>query len=97
MSKYVRKKVKRQHGIIKGILPLLERISKIEGVKKVVPAAIFPAASSTGKPRITLQRETVSGFKLLAHSSGAVQEIFLVVTKEKRLDVKQALENYIIN
>ena len=44
------------------------------------------------RPPLKLTRETKAGFKLLAHSEGSVQEIFLVVDKERREKVMDSLK-----
>lgn len=38
--KYVKHGVKVQHSIIEGVLPILEEIAAVDGVKKVIPAII---------------------------------------------------------
>jgi len=38
--KYIKRGVKRQHEIVQDILPLLEKIASIDGIRKVVPAKI---------------------------------------------------------
>lgn len=97
-GKHTKHGVKVQHSIIEGVLPLLEEIAAIDGVKKVIPAVISVInynPKEIKKPIIKLQRETISGFKLLAHSRGNVQEIFIVVKKENRSDVKKKIESMI--
>ena len=91
--KYIKRCVKRQHEIIKDILPILEGIAKFEGVVKVVPARIsYSSKRGIAQPEIKFQRETLSGFKLMAHGKGAIQEIFVVVDCSKRKEVKRQLE-----
>ncbi len=90
--KYVRHGIKREHRIIEGILPLLERISDMDGVAKVIPALISHSpVRGTGQPELRFQRETPSGFKLLAHSKRSIQEIFVVVEPSKKEEVKDKL------
>lgn len=85
--KYIKRSVKRQHEIIEGILEMLEEMAKIDGVKKVIPAKIsYSSSRGISQPKIKFQRETVSGFKLIAHSKGAVQEIFVVVDGTKKIE-----------
>lgn len=87
-SKYVKRGVKRKHNIIQDILPLLEQIVKIEGIKKVIPAKIsYSPTRGISQPIIRFQRETIPGFKLIAHSRGAIQEIFVVVDGSKKNDI----------
>lgn|SRR3990167_5108793 len=95
-SKYVKRRVKRKHNIIQDILPLLEQIAKIEGIKKVIPAKIsYSSTRGISQPTIKFQRETVSGFKLMAHGRGAVQEIFVAVDGSKKNDVGYKLREMI--
>lgn len=95
-SKYIKRGVKRQHQIIEGILPLLEKISKIEGVKKVTPSVIsYSPKRCIQQPILKFQRETMSGFKLLAHSKGCIQDIFIVVEGPKRIEVWNELKEQI--
>lgn len=87
-SKYVKRGVKRKHNIIQDILPLLEQIAKIEGIKKVIPAKIsYSPTRGISQSIIRFQRETIPGFKLIAHSRGAIQEIFVVVDGSKKNDI----------
>ena len=80
MAKYIKRGVKRKHCVIQDILPLLESIAKIEGIKKVVPAKIsYSPNRGIAQPTIKFQRDTISGFKLIAHGRGAIQEIFVAV------------------
>ena len=75
-----------------GILPLLEQISDMDGVAKVIPAMISHSqVRGTRPPELRFQRETPSGFKLLAHSKRSIQEIFVVVEQSKKEDVKDKL------
>lgn len=93
MAKYIKHGVKRQHQIIDGILPILEDIAKIEGVKKVVPAVIsYSPKRSINEPGIRFQRETISGFKLSAHGKGAIQDIYVVIDGEKKVEIENKLK-----
>jgi hypothetical protein len=94
--RYVKRGVKREHGIIDGVLPLLERISELDGVEKVIPALIsHSSVKRARKPELKLQRKTPSGFKLLARSRRSIQEIFVVVENTKRVEVEDELEEFI--
>lgn len=96
--KYIKRGIKRKHNIIEDILPVLERIAQIEGVKKVTPAKIsYSPARNIGRsgPHVRFQRETVSGFKLLAHGRGSIQEIFVVVDGSKKKEIENKLKEVI--
>lgn len=95
MGKYIKRGVKRQHDIIDGILPILEKIAKIDGVKKVIPAKIFYSPNRSIRQTLKIQREIVSGFKLMAHSKGAIQEIFIAIDKTKKDKIENELKEYV--
>lgn len=78
--RYRQNKVKREHSIIEGLLPTLERIASLPGVHGVTPGRIRPR-SRPGPPGIRLQYLTETGFKLLARSNTAVQEVFVVANE----------------
>ncbi len=91
-TKYYKHKVKRQHQIIEGILPILEEIGRIEGVKKVTPAGIsYTPKRSVCMPELKIQRETISGLKLMARSKGKLQEVFITIEQRKKQEVIAAL------
>lgn len=82
--KYLKRGVKRKHRVIEGLLPILEEIASIDGVSKVIPAEIsYSPLRKARSPSIKITRETKSGFKLLAHSKGSIQEVFVVVEGKK--------------
>lgn len=86
MSKRL-KTIKKDHRIIDGVLPLLEEIKQLPGVKRIIPGRISRSGKiNTKQPTayIKVQRPTSSGLKLLAHTHEAIQEIFLVVPMEKK-------------
>ena len=83
-------KIKIEHHLLKGILPALEEIAGIEEVRKVIPGRIY--ASDSRGFEIKVVRETLTGLKLLAKSDGSVQEIFLVVDKADREQVRREIE-----
>lgn len=92
--KYIKRGVKRKHNMIANILPICEQIAKIEGIKKVIPAKISYSPTRNidmNGPNIRFQRDTVSGFKLLAHGKGSVQEIFVVINESDREIVRHRL------
>lgn len=56
-----------------------------------MPASIsYSPKRHIDQPEIKFQRETVPGFKLLAHGKGAIQEIYITVdgTKKKEIEIK---------
>ena len=93
MFKYVKRGVKRKHQIIEGILPMLEMIARIKGVKKVIPGEIsYSPRRRIRGPSLKLTRPTPTGFKLLAQSGGSIQEVFIVVSGSKE-EVRRSLRS----
>lgn len=89
------KKIKRDHRILKGVNVLLENIAEIPEIKRVIPGIISRGGRlTTMQPTayLKIQRKTPSGLKLLAHTDEAIQEIFLVVAKDKRDNVRKKIE-----
>ena len=93
MPKHFKRGVKREHHLLKGIEKVLEEISALKGVKKVIPGRIY--SSDSRGFEIKVVRETLTGLKLLAKSDGSVQEIFLVVDKADRERIRK--EMHMIN
>lgn len=97
-GKHIKHGVKRQHSIIEGALFHLEQIAKIDGVKKVIPAVIsYRRSRKIDKLRIKIQRELPnnSGFKLLIHNKGAIQEVFVVINGSEKNQINDKLKKYI--
>ena len=89
MPRHFKKGVKREHHFLKGLEKPLEEIAAIPGVKKVIPGRIYASDSRGFEIKVT--RETKTGLKLVAKSNGSVQEVFLVVNREDREAVKDAI------
>ena len=90
MPRHFRKGVKREHHFLKGLEKPLEQIAAIPGVKKVIPGRIYASDSRGFEIKVT--RETQTGLKLVAKSDGSVQEVFLVVDKADRIEVRERIE-----
>lgn len=75
--RYRQRKIKREHTIIEGLLPLLEKIAEIDAVQSITPGRINQR-SRPGLPGLFLQYQTETGLKLSGRSATAVQEVFLV-------------------
>lgn len=75
--RYRQHKVKREHTIIEGLLPLLQSIGELAGVQSVTPGRINQR-SRTGEAGLFFQYKTETGLKLIGRSKTAVQEVFVV-------------------
>lgn len=92
------KGVKREHSVIGGLLPLLERIAAHPTVEGVIPGRITVTRANAPTLQLRLGPRTISGLKLNARRLSTAQEVFLV-TKEPektlewlRADVKEFQE-----
>jgi hypothetical protein len=75
-------KIKYQHKMISGLREFLEqKLEPLDCVEAIFPGVIKPKKGITSGFQIRFKYTTPTGVKLLAYSSGAVQEVF-VVTRE---------------
>lgn len=87
MSKRHRiKGVKREHSIIQGALPILERIAAHKAVSSVIPGRIRVIQSTLSGVRLRVQMRTVSGLKLMVRSRNATQEVFVVTAQPEAVE-----------
>jgi hypothetical protein len=79
-------KIKRQHGMIKGLREFLEEnISTLDFVDGIIPGEI-KVGSATGENLIVKYKySTVSGAKLIARSGSSIQEVFVVTRFPEKL------------
>jgi hypothetical protein len=78
--------VKREHGIVPGVLPILEKIAEHPGVDAVIPGRIRVTQSNTPGLKIRLQARTLTGFKLGARSTSLAQEVFVVTRYAEQVE-----------
>ena len=92
--KHRKNKIKRQHGIIKGLKKFLElNVSSLDSVEGVIPGRIKVGKTPGENLMVTYQYSTVSGAKLIARSGTSVQEVFVITNDPDKL--KEVIEeNY---
>lgn len=78
--RYRRNKIKREHTLLPGLLPALERIAAHPEIQAITPGRINRRAGNQTNG-IWFQYRTETGFKLLARSNRAVQEVFVVTNR----------------
>jgi hypothetical protein len=84
-------KLKVEHSIIDGIRPVLEHLlGKNADIRSVIPGVIRPVRDARGDPAIRVTVPTTNGWKAIALSAGARQELFISTALSK-----QALEKMI--
>jgi hypothetical protein len=77
-------KLKIEHSIIEGLRPVLERFLKLNPqIRSVIPGVIRPVRDAKGLPSIRITVQTTNGWKAIALSKGARQELFISTTLTK--------------
>jgi hypothetical protein len=86
-------KLKIEHSIIDGVRELLEQLLKdYPGeVRSVVPGVIRPVRDARGPVKVRVTVPTTNGWKAIALSAGARQELFISTTFSKE-QLESALE-----
>jgi hypothetical protein len=84
-------KLKIEHSIIDGLRPVLERLLKNNPeIRSVIPGVIRPVRDARGLPTIRVTVPTTNGWKAIALSAGARQELFISTDLSKE-DVERVL------
>jgi hypothetical protein len=84
-------RLKVEHSIIDGVRPVLERLLEDNAaIRSVIPGVIRPVRDAKGEVRIRVTVATTNGWKAIALSAGARQELF-INTDLSREDVEKAL------
>ncbi len=77
-------KLKVEHSILDGVRDVLERL--LEGnpeIRSVIPGVIRPVRDARGEVRIRVTVPTTNGWKAIALSAGARQELFISTSFSK--------------
>ena len=71
-------KLKIEHSIIDGLREILERLlAENPEVRSVIPGVIRPVRDARGKIKVRITVKTQNGWKAIALSAGARQELFV--------------------
>jgi hypothetical protein len=71
-------KLKVEHSIIDGVRSFLERLlEENPGIRSVIPGVIRPVRDAKGAATIRVTVPTTNGWKAIALSAGARQELFI--------------------
>lgn len=77
-------RLKIEHSIIDGLRPVLERLLRDQPqIRSVIPGVIRPVRDAKGEPVIRVTVPTANGWKAIALSSGARQELFISTSLSK--------------
>jgi hypothetical protein len=86
-------RLKVKHSIIDGVRGLLERLlaDNPATIRSVIPGVIRPVRAARGKIKVRVTVPTQNGWKAIALSAGARQELF-ISTALSQEDLARALE-----
>ena len=80
----VQGKLKIEHSIIDGLRPVLARIlEQNPEIRSIIPGVIRPVRDAKGQPVIRVTVPTTNGWKAIALSAGARQELFISTALDK--------------
>ena len=89
-------KLKIEHSIIDGVNEFLRRlIAENPEIRSVVPGVIRPVRYARGAIRVRVTVPTTNGWKGIALSAGARQELFISTTLSKE-ELEKAFERALI-
>jgi hypothetical protein len=84
-------KLKVEHSIIDGVQEVLERlILHNPDIRSVIPGVIRPVRDAKGEVKIRVTVSVTNGWKAIALSAGARQELFISTTLSKE-ELEQAI------
>ena len=71
-------RLKIEHSIIDGVRPILEELLvATPEIRSIIPGVIRPVRDARGKVKVRVTVPTQNGWKAIALSSGARQELFI--------------------
>ena len=85
-------RLKVEHSIIDGLADLLERLlASTPEIRSVIPGVIKPVRDARGQVKVRITVPTTNGWKAIALSAGARQELFLSTALSKE-QLEEAFE-----
>ena len=92
----VNNRLKVEHSIIEGLRPVLERLlENYSSIGTIIPGRIRKVRDARGPVKIRITTATQTGWKAIALSNGARQELF-VTTKMSRDELDGALQRSLV-
>jgi len=93
----VQGRLKIEHSIIDGVRDALEQLLNANaGIRSVIPGVIRPVRDARGEIKIRVTVPVTNGWKAIALSAGARQELFISTAMSKdelELAIRKALES----
>jgi len=85
-------RLKVEHSIIDGVRGILERVlSDTPEIRSIIPGVIRPVRNARGPVKVHITVPVQNGWKAIALSAGARQELF-ISTALSKAEVERALE-----
>jgi hypothetical protein len=93
MLRTAKDRLKIEHSIIDGVRGILEDLLRSHpAIRSVIPGVIRPVRDARGKVKVRVTVPTQNGWKAIALSAGARQELF-ISTDLSQEELEAALEN----
>src|SRR5580692_12168180 len=70
-------KLKIEHAILDDLRPVLDRLVARDDIRSIIPGLIRPVRDAKGPVKIRITVPTQNGWKAIALSNGARQELFI--------------------
>jgi len=87
-----RDRLKIEHSIIDGVRGILEELlAKNAGIRSIIPGVIRPVRDAKGKVKVRITVPVQNGWKAIALSAGARQELF-ISTEMGKEEIEAALK-----
>ncbi len=90
-------RLKIEHSIIDGLRPVLQRLlEQSSEIRSIIPGVIRPVRDARGEPTIRITVPTTNGWKAIALSGGARQELFVSTAlgkEEVEILIRRALSS----
>lgn len=84
-------KLKIEHSILDGVRALLHRLLEDPDIRSVIPGVIRQVRDARGEVKVRVTVPTTNGWKAIALSDGARQELFISTALDKQ-QLERALE-----
>lgn len=84
-------RLKIEHSIIDGLRACLDRLLANPEIRSIVPGVIRPVRDARGLIKVRITVPTVNGWKAIALSAGARQELFISTALSKE-DLEKAID-----
>ncbi|UFX82958.1 DUF2103 domain-containing protein [Candidatus Absconditicoccus praedator] len=93
--KYNTGKIKTEHNILPEFIKTLEKIQKIDEIKRIIPGRIYRKQKGSSHKILSFSYYTDSGIKYIAKKGGTAQEIFIICQNEQKENIYKKINNII--